>query len=377
MAGRYLNSYYSTPGYGGGFYSLTPLSYPIGGVVAYTPTGTLYNQNLVPQNTRSWEIGTELAFWEGLVALDYTFSRQNVKDQIFSVPLAGSTGADSFMTNAGSVHTNAHELTLSFNPIRQKDINWDFAFNFTKVDNYVDELAEGVESIFLGGFVEPQIRAGIGDKFPVIYGVSYVRDPEGHVVVDEDGLPEIGEEKVIGSVSPDFQLGLTTNLSLYKVNISATFDWKQGGDMYCGTYTMMDYYGVSKRSGEYRKKESFIFDEQPNSVKRVGDGFAPNDIAIPGEYAYEYFSRLNDISESFVHDTSFLKLRDVTVSYPFALGSKVSLTASAFARNILLWSKLKGFDPEASQGNNNMGGGFERFSLPGASSYGFGLTLKF
>lgn len=377
MAGRYLDSYYSTPDYGGGFYSITPLSYPIGGVVAYTPTSTLYNQNLVPQNTRSWEIGTELAFWEGLVALDYTFSRQNVKDQIFSVPLAGSTGADSFMTNAGSVHTNAHELTLSFNPIRQKDFNWDFAFNFTKVDNYVDELAEGVESIFLGGFVEPQIRAGIGDKFPVIYGVSYVRDPEGNVVVDEDGLPEIGEEKVIGSVSPDFQLGLTTNLNIYKLNISATFDWKQGGDMYCGTYTMMDYYGVSKRSGEYRKKESFIFDEQPNSVKRVGDGFAPNDIAIPGEYAFDYFSRLNDISESFVHDTSFLKLRDVTLSYPFALGSKVSLTASAFARNILLWSKLKGFDPEASQGNNNMGGGFERFSLPGASSYGFGLTLKF
>ena len=57
--------------------------------------------------------------------------------------------------------------------------------------------------------------------------------------------------------------------------------------------------------------------------------------------------------------------------------TSTSLTASAFARNIILWSKLKGFDPEASQGNNNMGGGFERFSLPGASSYGFGLTLKF
>ena len=87
--------------------------------------------------------------------------------------------------------------------------------------------------------------------------------------------------------------------------------------------------------------------------------------------------RLNDISESFVHDTSFIKLRDITVSYPFALGKKVSLTASAFARNIILWSNLKGFDPEASQANTNMGGAFERFSLPGASSFGFGLTLKF
>ena len=377
MAGTYHDGYYSTPAYGGGFYALTPISYPLDGVVPYTPSSTLYNPQLVPQNTKSFEIGAELAFWEGLVSLDYTFSRQNVKDQIFSVPLAGSTGSESFMTNAGSVHTNAHEVTLGFNPIRKKNINWDINLNFTKVDNYVDELAEGVESIFLGGFVEPQVRAGIGDKFPVIYGVSYVRDPEGHVVVDEDGLPEIGEEKVIGSVSPDFQLGLTTSLTIYKFNISATFDWKQGGDMYCGSYTMMDYYGTSKRSGEYRKMEKFLFDEEPNSVKRVGDGYAPNDIYIAGSDARAYFSRLNDISESFVHDTSFIKLRDLTVSYPFAIGKSVSLTASAFARNIILWSALKGFDPEASQGNNNMGGGFERFSLPGASSYGFGVTLKF
>ena len=377
MAGTYLNSYYSIPAYGGGFYALTPISYPLGSVVSYTPSTTLYNPNLVPQNTKSWEVGTELAFWEGLVSLDYTFSRQNVKNQIFEVPLSGSTGSDSFMTNAGSVHTNAHEVTLGIKPVDTKNVKWGIDLNFTKVDNYVDELAEGVESIFLGGFVEPQVRAGIGDKFPVLYGVSYVRDPEGHVVVDEDGLPEIGEEKVIGCVAPDFQLGLTTNLNIYKVNISATFDWKKGGDMYCGSYTMMDYYGTSKRSGEYRKMEKFLFDEEPNAVKRVGDGYAPNDIYIAGSDARAYFSRLNDISESFIHDTSFIKLRDVTVSYPFSIANKLTLTASAFARNIILWSALKGFDPEASQGNTNMGGGFERFSLPGASSYGFGVTLKF
>lgn len=48
-----------------------------------------------------------------------------------------------------------------------------------------------------------------------------------------------------------------------------------------------------------------------------------------------------------------------------------------FARNILVWSEMKGFDPEASQGNDNMGGAFERFSLPGTASYGFGFNVKF
>ena len=378
MAGQYYKSFYSVPSYGGGFYSGSPISYPLNGIVAYSPYSVLYDENLRPQNTRSYEVGAELAFWEGLVSLEYTYSRQYVKDQIFEVPLAGSTGYQYKMMNAGSIHTDAHELTLGINPVRTRDVNLNFDFNFTKIDNYVDELAEGVESIYLGGFTEPQVRAGIGDKFPVIYGVGYVRDPEGHVVVDEKGLPEIGEEKVIGSVSPDFQLGLTTTLEVFKVRLSATFDWKCGGQMYCGSYTMMDYYGTSKRSGEYRKMEKFLFDEEAGAVKRTADGgYAPNDIYISGSDAFKYYTRLNDISESFVHDTSFLKLRELSLSYPFTFGKRVSLTLSAFARNLILWSKLKGFDPEASQGNNNMGGAFERFSLPGASSYGFGLTLKF
>ncbi len=381
MPGQYYKSYYSTPAYGGGFYSMTPVSYPMGGIVAYSPDSTLYDENLVPQNNRSYEIGAELAFWEGLLSLEYTYSRQNVKNQIFSVPLAGSTGFEYKMMNAGSIHTNAHELTLGLNPVRTKNVKWDLGVNFTKIDNYVDELAEGVESIYLGGFVEPQVRAGIGDKFPVIYGVGYARDPEGHVIVDDSGMPVIGEEKVIGSVAPDFQMGFSTTLEVYKVRLSATFDWKKGGQMYCGSKTMMDYYGTSKRSGEYRKMDQFLFDEEPGAVVPVEVNgkttYVPNTIYISGDNAQDYFSRLNDISESFIHDASYLKLREVSLSYPFAIGKRLTLTASAFARNILLWTSIKGFDPEASQGNNNMSGAFERFSLPGTASYGFGLTFKF
>ena len=65
------------------------------------------------------------------------------------------------------------------------------------------------------------------------------------------------------------------------------------------------------------------------------------------------------------------------VSYPVWDKNGINVNLNVFARNIILWSELKGLDPEASQGNNNMGGGFERFSMPGASSYGFGLNVKF
>src|SRR5690606_12293754 len=140
-----------------------------------------------PQNTKEIEVGTELTFYRGLFDLSYTFCRQDVKDLLFALPLAEYSGSASHVTNVGKVHTNAHEITLGVSPCREGDFKWDFAFNFTKIDNYVDELAEGVQSIFLGGFVEPQVRAGIGEKFPVIYGNSYLRNDAGQIVVDANG----------------------------------------------------------------------------------------------------------------------------------------------------------------------------------------------
>jgi len=145
---------------------------------------------------------------------------------------------------------------------------------------------------------------------------------------------------------------------------------------------MMEYYGTALYSQELREKDQFMFDYEP-SVKIVGyDGsgkpqYAPNDIMISGSDAQAYLSTLNDISKYFVRDASYLKLREISISYPIVKAKWGTLTLSAFGRNILLWTAIRGFDPEASQGNNNMSGGFERFSLPGSSSYGAGLKYNF
>ena len=376
MAGEYIENLYVTPAYGGGFSAGTPIQYPFGSVTSYVPYYRIYDPNLKPQNTKSYEIGLDLAFWHGLVSLNYTYSRQNVKDQIFAVPLSTSTGYSEMVTNGGAIHTNAHEITLTVNPVNKKNVYWDFGFNFSKIDNYVDKLADGVESIMLGGFVTPQVRASIGDKFPVIYGTSYLRNDEGEIVVDENGLPQAGAPGVIGKISPDFRLGFNTTLELYKFRLSAVFDWKQGGQMYCGTMGVLDYYGVTQRSADYRNKSEFLF-EKP-AVKQNADGtYSPNDITIKGENAYDYFNAMNSIDEASVYDNSFIKLREISLSYPVLDKKFLHITANVFARNILIWSELPGLDPEATLGNNNMAGAFERFSLPGNSSYGFGLTFKF
>lgn len=377
QAGSYLPSYYLTPVYGAGFHTSTPISYPLGGVNAFAPYELLYDPDLKPQNTKSYEVGADLTFFGGLFSINYTYSRQNVVDQIFDVPLASSTGYSELRTNGGRVHTDAHELTLNINPIRTDNINWELGVNFSKIDNYVDELADGVESITLGGFVTPQVRLSVGEKFPVIYGDSFLRNKEGQIVVDADGLPQVGESKVIGRVSPDFRMGFSTSLDIHKLKLSAVFDWKKGGQMYGGTAGVLNLYGVTQKSADMRNKENFLF-ELP-AVKQNNDGsYSPNDILISGSDAFYYFNTLTNISEASIVDASFLKLREVSLSYPVYAKPKLHVTARVFARNLLLWSgNDTGIDPESSQGNNNMSGAFERFSLPGTSSYGFGLSVKF
>jgi hypothetical protein len=88
---------------------------------------------------------------------------------------------------------------------------------------------------------------------------------------------------------------------------------------------------------------------------------------------------LTNIDEYYIYDNSFVKLRELSLMYRPAnkLFKKVDLGVSVFARNILLWTALPNLDPESSQGNTNMGGAFERFTVPQTTTIGFNLDLTF
>lgn len=370
QAGDYYNDFYYNPSYGGGFWGSNPVVYPINNAMGYLISPTIYDPNLKPQNTKSWEFGADLKFLNNRIGVDYTFSRQDVKDQIFPVPLAGSTGASSLVTNGGKIHTVAHEITAFFNPIRTNDWNWTVNVNFSKVDSKVDELKDGVPNIRLGGFVTPQIRAQAGDRFPVIYGESFVRDDKGNIVVGANGVPLVGVAKAIGEVAPKFILGGSTNLTWKKWNLNATIEWKNGGNLYSGSNMGMKLYGTDASTAD--RDVAFVFD----GVKEDG---TKNDILITPDKRQEYENMMSNITESNVYDASFVKLRDISLGYTFdkIWENKIDVRVSAFARNILLWSKMPNLDPEASQGNNNMSGGFEHYSIPQAKSIGFSLNVTF
>lgn len=383
QAGSYYEPYYSAvTGYSNGWFNTNSIVIPYNGASSYGPTSILYDENLKPQNTRSYELGIDLKFFNNRFGVEYTYSKQKVKDQIFSVPLAGSTGASSLVTNAGRLSTDVNELVVNIVPVETRDFRWDMNFNFMKMINIVEELAEGVESIFLGGFVTPQVRASVGNTYPVIYGSTFERDANGNILVIDDpsspyhGMPQAGAPGIIGEVAPDFILGALNTFTYKNINLSASFEWKQGGSMYSGDNGLMMYtYGVVAQTEN--REETFVYDGYkpdgtPNDIVRGG----PNDA---GAYQTLFDNVIGGIDEAFIFNNSFIKLRDLSLRYtiPNRIMDKAKIGASVFARNILIWTELPNLDPESSNGAGNAMGGFNRFSLPQTTSYGISLDITF
>lgn len=368
QAGTYYESFYYAPSYGGGFYAYTPVSYPLpSGTSAYAPYYVLYDPNLKPQNTTNWEAGLDLAFWNGRIKFSYTYSYQNVKDQIFSVPCDPTSGYQYMMTNAGRMKTNSHEISLNAALVQSKDWDVNLGVNWTKVKNEVVELAEGVESIMLGGFVEPQIRAQAGCTYPNIYGNAFQRTDDGQLLLLE-GLPQATANSVdLGNCAPDWTMGLNFSARWKRLSLDTTWSWQKGGKMYHGTNMTMEFFGATKASLPYHEGTMVV------------DGI---DVATGQKNTIEvskqdYYQAYYNVTESGIYDTSFFKLRDLTLTYDLPKICGIDISVYGFARNILIWAKLPNFDPESSQGNGNMSGYFERFSVPATKSIGGGLKITF
>jgi hypothetical protein len=392
QAGNYQDNVYTSGGGGSGFIT-DGIVYPLGGATGYKPSRTLYDPNLKPQNTTNYELGFDLKFLNNRLGLDYTYSDQTAVDQIFGVPLAGSTGYGTYFTNAGEMTSKSHEVILYAQPVVTNSFQWSFTANWTKIDNQVVSLADGVESISLAGYTTPNVRAYAGYSYPSIYGVMAERDDQDRIIVDDNpaspwyGTPNWGEDGIIGEVTPDFILGFTNSFTFVGwITLTAQVDWKQGGDIYSGSNRLFALYGAAgftedrESTWKYEDTENalsptFLSDGTPNNIERGGPG-------DESSYFYNYYYTLGNLDEAAIYETSYVKMREIALSFALprqwiAPARMQSATISFFGRNILLWSTLPNFDPETSQGQGNGQGGFDYVSLPQTSSYGASLSLTF
>ncbi len=359
----------------GGFGSTT---FPFGNVSALMSSNTIGNAGLKPEITTSFELGAELGFLNNRLYADFTYYKNNSKNQILSIPIPVSTGYGFALVNAGKVQNNGVELTLRGTPVKTENLTWELFGTFTKNNSKVIELMPGVEQVSVGGFSGMNIVAAVGRPYGEFYGVTNATDAQGRTIVDqESGMPLATEKpQYLGTYNPDFQASLGTNLTYKNWSMSALFDTKQGGVFYSRTKDIMAFVGTSAETGGERIAQIF-----PNSVYLDDNGNSIENTSVTYDKQNYYGSLESGMN---VVDATYIKLRNLTLSYKFTKNQLKNTPFGAasiglFGNNLFIWtpSENKYADPEVNSSGAGNAQGFDFTAQPSLRNYGINVKVSF
>jgi len=350
----------------------------VSGQTSFATRRTIGNKNLEPETTKSTEIGTDLRFFNNKLSLDLAYYWSKSIGQIVSVPVAYSSGYDHILLNAGVITNNGFEAQVGATPVSTGGFIWDINFNFTKNKNMVEELPEGIPLLEFEttGVSSTRSVAIEGQPYGVIYGTRYLRNEAGEILVGNNGYPQVDViSGVVGDPNPDFMLGIRNTLSYKGFDFSFLFDIRQGGQIYNGTKNVMNSLGTSKVTEN--RDEDYIF---PGVNVNTGK---PNTVKVKRNQAY-YSAQggLAGLSEAAMEDGSYVRLREVSLSWnvpskSLAKGPVKAINMGINFRNLLLWSKYSGIDPETNLSGVSNSLGRDYFNMPNTRGTEFSLQLSF
>jgi hypothetical protein len=357
----------------------------------------------MPTKTNSFEIGLDMKFLKNRIGLDFTYYTQTSKNQIMGMASSWTSGYTYRLINAGEIENKGIEIALNTRPIQTKDFSWDLNLNFSKNNNKVKKLVDGMDMFELekAPWLDVQVAAKVGENFGSIVGPDFKRNENGDILINsKTGLPEYDKSNhVLGNASWDWTGGFSTSFAYKNLSLSAIFDVKVGADLYSMSARAAYESGKSKetligREGWYKSEEqrqAAGITKGSSTWKPTGGFVAPgvinngdgtyrsNDINInPEEY---WMSVCRNAPSMFIYDNSYVKCREITLSYnvPKSWLKNVvkDLTLSFVARNpFILWKNIPNIDPDSNY-NNTTGMGMEYGSLPSRKSYGFNVNVKF
>ena len=378
------------------------------------------NSNLKPENTSSIEAGFEAAFWDNRLYLDFTYYKTDSRNQILKLATTAASGYTSQVRNAGHIRNRGYEIQLGAVPIQtSKGFRWNLDLNYgansSKVVKLDDEGLITSYQLYSSGI---QILASVGEAYGTLFGTSYVRDANGNVVVDANGLPKISTtNKTLGKFTPDWTGGISNTFSYRSLSLSFLIDASVGGSIFSNTNKTGKYTGVlantlSGRDAEhgglwyytdamgnnvrlsespsYSVSSDGLYYAQVNgqSTRVYQDGIMVEGVTESGSKneevvsAEKYYHRIYSIAEANVYDASYVKLREVALSYrlPRLWMQKLHLQEASVTltgRNLwTIYKSVPNIDPESALTTGNAQG-VEAYSLPTTRSFGVNLSVKF
>jgi len=383
----------------GSTYDVYRIQAPFGSVpmasVGTPASTTKNNENLKPERTKSWEIGLEASFFKTRAGFDITYYDAKTVDQILPVAVSRATGYDRKFVNAGTIENKGIELSVYGTPIKSQNFSWTINVNWTRNRNKVVELFGETDNLLLASFQASTINATLGEPYGTIRGSNFTYDATtGQKVVypEDDALGRGGRYIVddsiqtIGNVNPDWIGGIQNTLKYKDFSLSFLVDVRQGGDL----FSLDLYYGLA--TGLYPETVGLNDLGKPlrgaaddgSGIIRPGvtpDG-KPNTQRVNtynfGAYGYRYSPEA-----AFVYDASFVKLRELalTYSFPSKLMSRLApfkgIDISLIGRNLwIIHKNLPYADPEDIQSSGNVQG-YQGGSYPSVRSVGFNVKFRF
>ncbi|MDN5211007.1 SusC/RagA family TonB-linked outer membrane protein [Fulvivirgaceae bacterium BMA12] len=356
---------------------------------AVTEQSDLPNNNLKPGRQKSFEIGTDLRFFNNRFGLDISYYDTKSEDQIILLPVSSTTGYETRIINAGKIKNYGMEVMLRATLVKTDQFEWNTYANFTRNDSRVLEVLDGSDtytyvSSAVYDFTATTIFANavVGGKIGDIYGTGFKKSPDGRIIF-QDGLPVPDPElRLLGNYNPDFMLGFGNTFSYKNLSFDFLFDWRQGGKVVSRTFAVATLAGNLDIATNGREG-GVIGDGVKNVGTEENPQYVDNDVSVSSEDFHKTFYNRNH-EESALFDASFVKLREVKLSYRFP-ESMFSpnfpikeATLSLIGRNLMLWTNQDYFDPETiTLENDRFVPGVEEASYPSIRSYGVSLNVKF
>ena len=348
---------------------------------------TIPIKDLIPENTRSIEVGADVRLFHNRLGLDLTWYKSNTTDQLFAVNVPIGSGASSVFLNGADVQNKGIEAVITGSILKSRKFNWDITLNYAANDSEVLEIAEGFDqlNIFGANFLR-QFRLIKGRPWGDVYSRGFARDDQGRVIVEEDGLPRVtpGLDAQVANFNPDFLAGIRNSFRFGDLSLSFLIDIRQGGSVVSNTNAIMWADGQTDETLAGREG-GLIFGENifANETAVQEDG-SPNRVATNAEKMWTKLGGRNSpVGEAFVLDASNIRLREVVLGYslPNSILSNSpfkSAKVSFVGRNLFfITNKADNVDPEIFIDTSRNAEGTESFGPPTMREYGINLKFGF